>query len=162
MIWRAISRSRRRTRLRATALPTLRLTVKPTRTIGWGRSAGAGAAWRTKPGMAQRRPGWTRRKYRRFGRRPGRAGATDFTSGLGRQALAARAAAVGDDLAAADGCHPRPEAMPTLANQLARLVGAFHDATPSNTRPPRFRPGAKFRGEGHSRGGRRSQCSPGL
>ena len=40
---RAVSRSRRRTRLRTTALPTLRLTVKPTRMAGRARSAGAGA-----------------------------------------------------------------------------------------------------------------------
>ena len=53
---RATSRRRRRTRLRSTALQTLRLTVKPTRMAGRPRSAGAGAAWSTKPGMAQRFP----------------------------------------------------------------------------------------------------------
>src|SRR5260370_29464512 len=132
---RATSRSRRRTRLRATALPTLRLTVKPTRIAGRLSSGGAGASWSTKPGMAQRRPAWTRRKSRRFGRRPGRAGVK--LGQLGRQALAARAAAIGDDLAATDCRHAGPEAVPPLADQLARLIRAFHDATPSNTRPPR-------------------------
>src|SRR4051794_20945600 len=61
---------------------------------------------------------------------------------LGRQALAARAAAVGDDLAAADRGHARPEAMPTLTNQLAGLISAFHNATPSNTSPRALPPGA--------------------
>src|SRR6185437_5652396 len=142
MTWRAISRRRRRIRLRMTALPTFLLTVKPTRTGMDGRSAGTGAAWSTNPGMAQRRPAWTRRKSRRFGRRPGRTGATGRAPALGRQALAARAAAVGDDLAAADRGHARPEAMPTLTNQLAGLIGAFHNATPSNTRPRALPPGA--------------------
>src|SRR5690349_21704518 len=115
MTWRAISRSRRRTRLRTTALPTFLLTVKPTRAAGAWWSAGTWAAWSTKPGMAQRRPAWTRRKSRRSGRRPGRTGATGLgPAGLSRQALAAGAATVGDDLAAAHRGHARPEAVPTL------------------------------------------------
>src|SRR5260370_5661826 len=159
---RATSRSRRRTRLRATALPTLRLTVKPTRTAGRLSSAGAGAAWSTKPGMAQRRPAWTRRKSRRFGRRPRRA-AVNLTrpSKLSREPLAARPATAGDDLAATHRCHPGAEAVPALAHQLARLIGAFHYATPSNTIPPRRAAGAKSVGEGNKRGGAASQRAAG-
>src|SRR5262249_30446266 len=147
--WRAISRRRRRTRLRTTALPTLRLTVKPTRMAGCStpsgaRSAGTGAAWSTNPGMAQRRPAWARRKTRPFRRRPGRAAAK--RGRLGRQALAARAAAIGDDLAATHRRHAGPEAVPPLADQLARLISAFHDATPVNTRPPRGQRRGEFRG----------------
>src|SRR6266851_881118 len=155
---RATSRSRRRTRLRATALPTLRLTVNPTRTAGRLSSAGAGAAWSTKPGMAQRRPPWTRRKSRRFGRRPRRAVANlARPPKSSRKPLAARPATAGDDLAAADRCHPGPEAVPALAHQLARLIGAFHYATPSNTIPPRVATGAKSVGEGNKRGRAASQ-----
>src|SRR5580704_9602153 len=129
---RATSRRRRRTRLRSTALPTLRLTVKPTRTArrsipAGPKSAGTGAAWSTNPGMAQRRPAWTRRKSRRLGRRPGRAGAKEKAEKLGRQALAARSATAGDDLAATHRCHAGPEAVPPLADQLAGLIRAFHD-----------------------------------
>src|SRR5258708_33363980 len=160
---RATSRSRRRTRLRATALPTLRLTVKPPRTAGrlssaGPSSAGTGAAWSTKPGMAQRRPAWTRRKSRRFGRRPRRAVANlARPPESSRKPLAARPATAGDDLAATHRCHPRPEAVPALAHQLARLIGAFHYATPSNTIPPRRAAGAKSVGVGNKRGRALSQ-----
>src|SRR5258707_4814173 len=158
MTSRATSRKRRRTRLRATALPTLRLTVNPTRIAGRPRSAGMGAACSTKPGMAQRRPAWTRRKSRRFGRRPRRA-AVNLTrpSKLSREPLAARPATAGDDLAATHRCHPGAEAVPALAHQLARLIGAFHYATPSNTIPPRRAAGAKSVGEGNKRAARLSQ-----
>ena len=44
----------------------------------------------------------------------------------GRKALAALGAAMRQHPAAADGFHPRPEAMAALANELRRLIGAFH------------------------------------
>src|SRR5215468_6165812 len=45
---------------------------------------------------------------------------------LGGQPLAPLGAARADDIAPADSRHPRAEAMTPLADQLARLVGAFH------------------------------------
>ena len=75
--------------------------------------------------------------------------------------LAARTAAVGDDLAAAHRGHPRPEAVTTLTDQLAGLISAFHDATPSNTRPPRDATGANSVGAGSKRANALSQRSRG-
>jgi hypothetical protein len=45
---------------------------------------------------------------------------------LSRQALTALATTGGNDLAAADGRRTGAEAMAALADQLARLIGAFH------------------------------------
>src|SRR5713101_1327334 len=100
--------------------------------------------------MAQRRPAWTRRKSRRLGSRPGRAEGAAAAKLLGREFRAALAAAIGDNLAATNRCHPGPKAVPALAHQLTRLISAFHDATPSNTRPPREASGAKSVGEGNN------------
>jgi len=68
------ARRRRRARLRATALPTLRLTVKPTRTACSARRAGLPApwrrTWRIKPGATHLRrvPATWRNSERRFRR----------------------------------------------------------------------------------------------
>src|SRR5437899_182394 len=67
----------------------------------------------------------------------GGAGASHPRQVMASRALAARAPAIGDDLAATHRRHTGPEAVPPFADQLARLIGAFHDATPLNTRPPR-------------------------
>jgi hypothetical protein len=45
---------------------------------------------------------------------------------LSRQTLTALTTTGGDDLAAADGRCTGAEAMPALADQLTRLIGAFH------------------------------------
>ena len=62
----------------------------------------------------------------RFGRKPG------FL--LRREALAAAGAAGGDDVAAADRLHARPETMAALADELAWLIGSFHCRSPLATR----------------------------
>lgn len=49
-----------------------------------------------------------------------------FTKTLGRQFLAPLRAAAGDDLAAGFSRHARAKAVAPLADQFARLVGAFH------------------------------------
>jgi hypothetical protein len=51
---------------------------------------------------------------------------------LGRQALAALAAAIGDDAASADGRHAGAEAVAAGANQLAGLISAFHGTNSEN------------------------------
>src|SRR5690606_24211837 len=130
------ARSRRRARLRATAFPTFRLAVKPTRrptrspgpvlsrsAFGWFRSSFAFAAWRIRPGAAHlRRAAATRRKSGRRFSRP--------TAAMGRldaEALATFGTPPGQDPLAADGCHARPKAMTTLADEHAVLKRALHD-----------------------------------
>jgi hypothetical protein len=141
----AAARSRRFARLRATALPTLRLAVNPTRSAP-SQSPGCGAACRIRPGRTARTwPAATRRKSPRvfsLGRRvvisvpaavPGRRENPRFAvppgrsmRRLGRQALAAFRAARGQHPTPAGSGHSRTEAMPTLANKLAGLVSALH------------------------------------
>jgi len=132
---------RRRARLRATALPTLRLTVKPTRrfslsviagsVVEAGELAGAcascGRACRIRPGAAHLRP-WlaTMRNSRRRLRR------SRTPIALGGETLAALLAAIGKHRAATDGRHARAEAVPTLADEDAGLVSALHGKTPSD------------------------------
>ena len=55
---------------------------------------------------------------------------------LGREALAALGAAASEDLLTAGGQHPLAEAVAALANQAARLIGAFHRTSPSTSREP--------------------------
>jgi len=53
---------------------------------------------------------------------------------LGREALAAAGATGVDDVPATDRRHPRAEAVPPLANQLARLISTFHGNSPIEKR----------------------------
>src|ERR1700721_848896 len=98
-------------------------------------------ACRTRPGIGALRPlAATRRNSERRVRRPGTGGMGGASSWpgagggcagaprLGGQALAALRAAIGEDLAAADGRHAGAEAVPALTDQLRRLVGALHEA----------------------------------
>ena len=66
---RAISRRRRRTRLRATALPTLRLTVKPTRTAAGVGGSGSRLEHETGHGAAP--PGLDAQEIPTIGQSPG-------------------------------------------------------------------------------------------
>jgi hypothetical protein len=45
----------------------------------------------------------------------------------GREFSAAFGTAIGNDLAAANGCHAGAETMPTRADKFGRLIGPFHD-----------------------------------
>ncbi len=130
MIRSAAARRRRRARLRATALPTLRLTVKPTRIAGSFPEIppSASRACRTKPGAAHfRRDLATRRNSERRFRRatPG------DTACSGGEALAALGAPPGQNPAAANGRHTSTESVPALADKLAWLKGAFHAPAPA-------------------------------
>ena len=66
---------------------------------------------------------------------------------LRREALAAMGAASSDDLAATLGRHAGTEAMPALANELARLIRPLHGSSPvagrampeSGAHPSRYR-----------------------
>ncbi len=160
---RAASFSRRRVRLRTTALPTFLVTVNPTRAARHRRAAAPAA-----PGHARRlaalrghtqkfRPALQAFRRQRTAlprgaicRAPGRSG---------RQALAALGAAVGEHLAAADRRHPGAEAMPPLADQLRRLIGALHGNSPSPqmkaSRPSMIGGRDKTRADGGRTGTRR-------
>ena len=143
-------------RLRSTALPTWRVTVKPNRGLalaGCGRRPRRCAPWpraRT-PAVAQRAPLRTRRNSaRRFSVvTPGVAPFAAFARALAighpslpaavsrRQALAALGAPPRHDRAAAGGCHALAETMPALAHELARLIGPFHVGSPFSASPCR-------------------------
>ena len=118
-----ISRRRRRTRLRSTALPTFLDTVKPTRTGPLSPRVA-----RLQHETRGRRP-WPR------SRRPGNplvASAAPWTTPAalrptsGAEPLAAARAARGDHLAAARGRHAGAKTVTALAHQLARLIGPLH------------------------------------
>jgi len=51
-------------------------------------------------------------------------------SALGREALAALGAAAGQNIAAADGGHARPEAVTALTDELGRLESTLHVVSP--------------------------------
>src|ERR1700689_752071 len=107
---RTISRSRRRTQLRSTALPTCRDTVKPMRT---GPSSARRRACTTKAPTDPRKPLAAADLAKREMR-----SRTDPLAALrppGRQ-----------HPAAALGRHPGAKAVTSLAHQFARLVGPFH------------------------------------
>ena len=53
-----------------------------------------------------------------------------IVAGLGREPLAALGAAAGDYIAATNSRHAAAKAMPALANEFGRLVGALHDRSP--------------------------------
>ena len=139
---RTISRNRRRTRFRCTALPTCLDTVKPTRT---GRVAGrfrrAARLQQRKRWPGARAPAAAARKsVRRFNRSMsatlsryciGLSGPTQHASRPSASSYAlsflrpcARRAV--EHLAAALGRHAGAEAVTALAHQFARLVGPFH------------------------------------
>src|SRR6202166_2747797 len=116
---RTISRSRRRTRLRSTALPTCRDTVKPMRT---GPSSARRRACTTKaPTDARKAAAAARKSVRRVNR--------SMVAGEMRsrtEPLAALGASGRQHPAAAFGRHPGAKAVTALAHQFARLVGPFH------------------------------------
>jgi hypothetical protein len=137
----AASFSRRRVRLRITALPTFFVTVNPIR-AAWPSSRGN--ACRTRPCTAALRPLEAARKNsaRRFSRcgngrncnLVGSAGAIGITrnAGSGRKLCATLGAAIGENLAAANGRHAGAETVPVLADEFGRLIRTLHDGTPEN------------------------------
>src|SRR6202030_2109448 len=121
---RTISRSRRRTRLRSTALPTCRDTVKPMRT---GPSSARRRACTTKAPNDARCPAAAARKSVRCLSRskvPADMTADELRSRT--EPLAALRPPGRQHSAAAFGRHPGAKAMTALAHQFARLVGPFH------------------------------------
>src|SRR5580700_5615271 len=126
---RTISRSRRRTRLRSTALPTCRDTVKPMRT---GPSSARRRACTTKVPTDTRCPAAAARKSVRCLNRS-MAAADMAAADLAADELRSRTeplAALGppgrQHSAAALGRHPGAKAVAAFAHQFARLVGPFH------------------------------------
>src|SRR5215472_9636679 len=106
---------RRFARLRVTELPTFRLAVNPTRAPR-ADVRGCGAACSTKPGAATLRPAATRRKsLRSF---------NVSSPGAKRLRLLEKPYAKSG--------HADKRLRP-LANELARLVRAFHDRDPDNS-----------------------------
>src|SRR5580700_4406602 len=131
---RTISRSFRRTRLRSTALPTCRDTVKPMRT---GPSSARRRACTTKVPTDARNPAAAARKsVRRFNRSmvaADMAAADMATSDVARREKRSRTEPLAplrpprrQHSAAALGRHPGAKAVTALAHQFARLVGPFH------------------------------------
>src|SRR5580704_9157712 len=142
---RMISRSRRRTRLRSTALPTCRDTVKPMRT---GPSSARRRACTTKVPTDARCPAAAARKsVRRLNRSMVAVdvAAVDMAAvDMAAVDMAAADLAAAGEIrsrteplaalrppgrqhpAAAFGRHPGAKAVTALAHQFARLVGPFH------------------------------------
>src|SRR5580693_4456894 len=116
---RTISRSRRRTRLRSTALPTFRDTVKPMRT---GPSSARRRACTTKAPTDARKPLAAARKSVRCLNRS--MAADEMRSRT--EPLAALRPPGRQHPAAALGRHPGAKAVTAFAHQFARLVGPFH------------------------------------
>ena len=117
---------RRRARLRSTAMPTLRLAVKPTR-AAVASAAACRSACRMRPGVTDfRRLSATRRNSaRRFSRAmPAMAPRRPFMSG--GEPLAPLAAAPRQNAAPPDRGHAGAEAVASLADDFARLIGALH------------------------------------
>src|SRR2546423_437349 len=114
-----ISRSRRRTRLRSTALPTFLDAVNPTRT---GPPTLRSSACNTNAAVTTLTPPAAARKSVR---RRNRSMKTRWTRS-GAEPLAALRAARGKDPTAALGRHARAETVTALAHQLARLIGPLH------------------------------------
>src|SRR5580704_6176116 len=122
---RTISRSRRRTRLRSTALPTCRDTVKPMRT---GPSSARRRACTTKAPTDARKPLAAARKSVRCLNRS-MVVAEDMAADEMRsrtEPLAALRAPGRQHPAAALGRHAGAKAVTAFAHQFARLVGPFH------------------------------------
>jgi hypothetical protein len=117
-------RSRRRTVLRVTALPTARGTTNPAR----GRVGSS--PWRTcttRPSRPARRP--PRITAAKSSERRSRWSAASTVGPVpaisGRQALAPLGTARGDDGSAGPGAHPQPEAVGLRTPTVVRLVGAL-------------------------------------
>src|ERR1700678_812361 len=159
-----ISRTRRFTRFRTTALPILRDTVTPSRDRDGSRSRLP--AYSTKWGLWKRTPFLWRRKNSAL--RCSRSTAAKLNcarTGLlarllgrdrDRQPRAALGPAALEYLASARRGHPRQESMSSFATAVMRLVGPFHCAGPVSLsfefRPSRsvsrsglFRPASSFK-----------------
>ena len=128
-----ISRNRRRTRLRSTALPTCRDTVNPMRiappVTAWPRLHHEGSAGnaRTCSPRPESRCGVSAARRRRERALPSRT-----------ETLAPARAPRRDDLAAALGRHACAKTMPALAHQFARLVSSFHGIFSAARQDPRL------------------------
>src|SRR4051812_43127388 len=125
---RTASRSRRRTRLRTTALPTFLVTVNPTRA---GPSSPRACTSSRKSGPRRFSPARAARNSERLrsvrsAGPTGLPGAGKSARSLGGEPLAAAVAAGRDHAAAALGGHAGPESMAALADKLGRLIGALH------------------------------------
>src|SRR5262249_28071842 len=118
-----ISRRRRRTRLRSTAVPTFLDTVKPTRTGPWSSRL---RACRTNAAVGTLAPVAAARKSARCLSRS--MATTPFVPRLasGAGPLASARAARGTPPAPAFGRHAAPKAMTALAPQFAGLIGPLH------------------------------------
>ena len=66
-----------------------------------------------------------------------RSPAISAAEGSSRQALAAARPARRDDPPSADGRHPGPKPVPSLAHELARLICPLHRSIPSKIAPAR-------------------------
>ena len=119
------ARSRRRMRLRSTAPPVLRVTVKPILTLP--AASPRDRACSVSSALCARRPDAAAlNSTRRLSRSTGGTGPVRTLRPSGRKLLAAARPAGGDDLAARGGGHAGAKAMAALAHELARLIGAFH------------------------------------
>ncbi len=114
-----MSRSRRRTRLRSTAVPTLRDTVNPIRA---GPPSSRLRPCSTKAAVATLAPLAAARKSARCFSRTIMRG----FRGSGAKPLAAAIAPGGDHLAAARGRHAGAKSVTALAHNFAGLIGPLH------------------------------------
>jgi len=117
------SLSRRRMRLRTTALPVFLVTVRPKR---GGPPSPRSRVSNRKSRPRRFSPERTARNSARLRSLRGGRFVTGTTPGSGRQLLAAVCTTGGDDAAAALGGHAGAEAVAALANKLRGLVGALH------------------------------------
>ena len=125
------SLTRRFTRLRSTALPTLRVTVTPSLQSGWG----PGTKITIKCGLLfPRCPRWRRRNsdrlrtLRRLGNFLSRLPSRTLGWCRDRKSLPSLGSATLQNPASPRGRHPRPEAVAPSAPQVARLIRSFHDS----------------------------------
>lgn len=125
--------SRRLMRLRRTADPSFFVTVKPNLAISTGTRVGANQpsrvrASRTKAVVAHRKPLRTlKNSERRCNVTREKIGAIADAFQSSRQALAAFGATTRQNAQAADCFAALTETMAALTNELARLIGTFHD-----------------------------------
>src|SRR3954464_14236785 len=125
---RTASRSRRRTRLRATALPTFLVTVNPTRA---GPSSPRSRTSSRKNGPRRFSPARAARNSDRLrsirsAGPTGLPGAGKSARSLGGEPLSAAGGPRRDHAAAAFGGQAGPESVAALADKLGRLIGALH------------------------------------
>jgi len=131
---RAISRSRRRTRLRSTALPTFFDTVKPQRT---GPSSPRLRACSRNAGAMTFVPVAAARKSARCRNRSMET-MRDRKPPSGGQPLTSARAPSGHHFASAFGGHARAKTVAALAYKLTRLIGPLHDSCSPVVAPWRF------------------------